>query len=430
MAEEREIKLNSSFNNQLKYTYTSEPSVKKIQCILDGLGIRYDSQVDCFIQEDRYYDTRDRAILKDRNSLRIRAITDKQPVITGKHFVSYDTNGQYRREEKNSVVKPGQTDMDVLFAHAAQYFPGMKIEKKAVVGVRNNRTSFKITTQTSKYSFCLDKFCFINMDDGTKSDDFYEIEVEEEIQNTDVVCPPDSGAGRGEKKEDPQLKKLSALFKEVFDYTPTEKNKYAKGVDWLYNPINQKNMQFIIFDIVDYSSRNSPVQKSMIKNFTRIINESLDESGMYECLRISIGDGVILCIDEKSDKALQILQRAFEKLNDHNKQDSGVMFELRTAVHYGHVLVYQDINNASNLAGTGINMVSRMLSGAEKSQVFISDVWFENYQDMNIIPPEQAGCFSEPFTIKVKHDITIRVRNFYDDACGIGINKYPNNSGV
>jgi uncharacterized protein YjbK len=412
MADEIEIKLNSSFNNQLKYAQSSEPSVKKIQCILDVLDIQYDAQVDCYQQKDTYFDTCDRALLKEKNSLRIRVTEDTKAEVTSKHFLSYDINGQHHRKEDTEAIKPEDKHIEILLSHAGKYFPKTIIETDPVVITTNNRTSFMIYTQIAGYLFCLDKFRFSNADGSMRSDDYYEIELEEI-----------SKAGNVEKNGDSQLGKLAAVFRDVFEFTPTEINKYAKGVDWLHNPISQKDMQYIEFDIADYSSKNTPLQKSMIKSFTQIVIDSLHECNANDCLKIPVGDGVILSIEDTSDKALKIVQRVSEKLLNHNSQFPALQFELRSAVHYGHILMYQDINNNPNLAGKGINMTARIISMAEKGQILISDAWYDNYKDMGIIPDNliKSGCFSKPFEIKVKHGVSISVRNFKDDSSGMGI---------
>jgi adenylate cyclase class IV len=411
VADEIEFKLNSSFNNQLKYTQNSEPSVKKIQCILEVLGIHYGSH-DCYVQEDFYFDTQDKALVKERNSLRIRYAEGKAPMITSKHFFTYSTNGQHHRQEDEKEIKPGDDDIRALLEHAKCYFSKMTIEARPVVKIKNSRTSFNIKTDTANYLFCLDKFHFINPADLTRSDDYYEIEVED-------ISPVENSERKESQKEDSQMKNLVAIFKKIFEFTPTEKNKYAKGVDWLHEPIAQKDMQYMEFDIVDYSSKNTPTQKSMIKNFTRMVLASLQECDANDCLKIPIGDGVILSIDDRSDKVLKIIQKMSKKLHDHNDRFPHLKFHLRSAVHYGHILMYQDINNNSNLAGNGINTVARIISKAEEGQILISDAWYNNYKDMGIISDHLSSCFSEPFKIKVKHNVSIPVRNFHDDSCGI-----------
>jgi uncharacterized protein YjbK len=426
MANEVEFKLNSSFNNQLKYAQHSEPSVKKIQCVLEVLDICYDPHdMDCHVQEDAYFDTMDKKLLKEKNSLRIRRVEGKEPVVTSKHFVSYHITGQFHRKEDEKKIQSGDNDIQMLLSHAREHFPKIKIETNPVVKINNNRISFNIHTQISDYLFCLDKFHFINPLDLTRSDDYYEIEVEE-IPGTE-----NSEKGKDQTK-DLQMGKLVTIFKDIFEFAPTEKNKYAKGVDWLNNPIFQKNMQYMQFDIVDYSLQNTPAQKSIIKAFTQMVLDSLYECDVNDCVKIPVGDGVILSIDEKSDKALKIIQRMLEKLFDYNAQFPSLKFQLRSAVHYGHILMYQDVNNNSNLAGKGINTVARIISRAEKGQILISDAWYDNYKDMDIIPGAliKHGCFSKPFEIKVKHDVSISVRNFKDDSSGMGIKFNSNNVGV
>jgi uncharacterized protein YjbK len=210
------------------------------------LGIDYKTDIQNVLQQDTYYDTKDHALLNNKNSLRIRIVDAREQMITSKHFVSLDASGQHHRIEDNEYIALGENKIEALFKHAENYFSGMQIEQEPVVMVNNNRTSFIIRTKLAGYTFCLDKFYFLNINDNTKSDDFYEIEVEE------------NGAEDKAHSKDSQLEQLSVVFKDVFGFIPSEKNKYARGVAWLRNPVNQRNMQFVIFDIVDYSMYSSP----------------------------------------------------------------------------------------------------------------------------------------------------------------------------
>jgi len=417
LADEIEYKFNSTFNNQLKYTQSSEPSVMKIHAILDILGIRYEAETKSIHQTDYYFDTLDYAILRNKNSLRIRDIENGQLEITSKHFISHDTDGQYHRMEDNEIIYRNGDRLESLLKNGKKYFPGMDIKENPILIINNNRTSFGIKTEISDYILSLDKFHFQNTENEVKSDDFYEIEVEKNSKQNDG------------KQKDPQLNKLSVAFRDIFGFSNTEKNKYAKGVDWLENPINTKKMQFILFDVVDYSLSKSVEQKTIIKAFTQIITDVLVECPENNCLKIPIGDGVILCLRENYDKTLKIIQGVMGRTKTYNKENLHSQFNLRCAINYGLVLEYQDINSRSNLAGLGINNASRILSKSKKNQIMVSDDFFKYFYDLGMIPKKfiRSNSFSEPFTINVKHNQIINVRNFYIPEEDIGI---PHSIGV
>jgi uncharacterized protein YjbK len=427
VADEIEGKLNSTFNNQYKFVGKSEPPIKKIQCVLESVDISWNHHIDNFFQEDVYYDTKDRTLLKQKDSLRIRRVNGRLPEVTSKHFVLYNTNGQHTRVEEPDIIKPGDNDLIILHNHAKKYFPDIKISDEPAIKVNTHRVSFIINTQNmqaSSYLLCLDKFRFINPHNNTRSDDYYEIEIEK-ASNRYAEKEND------QPNKDLQIEKLILLLGGIFDFLPNKGNKYEKGVKWLDNPIDQKSMQFIEFDIVDYSLKTTSIQKSIVKIFTKMVIDSLHECDLDECIKIPIGDGVILSIDENSDKVIKALQIFFDLLTEHNRILSELRFELRTAVNYGNILFFQDINNNINLAGKGINTTARMISKAEKSQILISDLWFDNYRDMGIIPIAliDSGCFSEPFNIQVKHGANIPVRNFREDSSCMGIQFVPNDTG-
>ena len=182
-------------------------------------------------------------------------------------------------------------------------------------------------------------------------------------------------------------------------------------------------MQFILFDVVNYSSYKSVEQKPIIKIFTQMISNVLIQNSENDCLKIPCGDGVILCFREESNKVLKIVQGVMEKVKNNNKEISSLRFELRCAISYGMVLEYQDINDRLNLSGTGINNASRILSKSGKNQILVSADFYKLYTDLGIIPSNlvNSGCFSEPFSVKAKHDENIDVRNFFMKEADIGI---------
>lgn len=407
MADEIEYK----FNTQLKYTQDSEPSVAKIKAIMDIIGVDYEPNTESLNQKDYYFDTTDYALLRNKNSLRIRDVKNGQTEITSKHFISLDNAGQHHRREDTEKIGKTENQLEVLTKIGEKYFPGVEIQKKPMIIVNNNRISFRIMTGLSNYQLCLDKFFFQNVNDGTKSDDLYEIEVERDSSNKKY------------NHEDPQLNKLSKAFKDVFDFSKTEKNKYAKGIEWLKNPINTNSMQFVLFDVVNYSLLKSIEQKIIIKNFTKIITDVLIEYSEDNCIKIPIGDGVILCFRESMDKTIKIVKKVMEKIKTNNREESGQKFELRSAIHYGLVLEYQDINNRLNLSGLGINTASRILNNSKKNQILVSDDCFKLFSELGMMSKEsiKSDSFSEPFLMIAKHNVNISVRNLYFQEEDIGI---------
>ena len=405
--DEIELKFNSSFNNQLKYTQNSESPEAKIRAILGILDIKIISKTERVEQKDIYYDTQNREILQNKNSLRIRNIDGKLPEITSKHFIS-SNYGQFHRIEDSEVISSDDY-CTALLENVKKYFPELTIQTKPVVTVINNRIFFNIKTKKAIYQFCLDKFYFTS-EDGARSDDFYEIEIEHDSSK------------KVKKKDDPQLKKLSIIFRDVIGFTETEKNKYEKGVDWIMNPINEKNMQFILFDVVEYSRNLLQKQKSIMQVFTKIIADVLIEYHETDCKKISIGYGVILCLKDTSTNVIKLVKSVIEKLKTQNDKSTDTKFTIRTAINYGSVLEYQDINNYLNLAGKGINIVSRMLREIEEEQILISNDFYKKYKENGIISEKLSGpdYFSEPYSINVKKD-SIDVRNFYIKEEGIGI---------
>ena len=142
-----------------------------------------------------------------------------------------------------------------------------------------------------------------------------------------------------------------------------------------------------------------------------------------DCIKIPVGDEIILCLGDNSNKILEIVQGVMEKNEAHNRDDSLPKFELRCAINYGSVLEYKDINGCLNLAGPGINDASRILSISKKNQILVSDDFYKFIFDpmMNLEKSSLLNCFSDPVENKVKHDEIKYVRNFCILEKNIGI---------
>lgn len=395
---EREIKLLGRYNNQLKFSSGSlNDSLSKIEKLLDILKIEHGS-IENIKQIDEYYDTCNNELLNKHASFRIR--------YKNKKMVENEDNilPNLSRNETEIELKPEKIE-DVINEYAKKVFdiePDKLLKK---IQVHNIRSIIPINTNVRNYELCFDKYYFYIPNENKKSEDYYEIEIE-----TDNVKISD----------DEQLVQLTRLFIEIWEFVGNLESKYERGRKWIANITQQYlNKQFIVFDVVKYSKRQSYVQKDIILEFNRIVEEKLEEYDFDKgCIKILTGDGMIIGLNEKSNIMLFIISiiKKIKFVNQNCQEEKRI--EIRTALHFGSIFEYQDINNHKNYAGMGINMACRIIGDAKNFQILVSEEFCQSLFNQGFIDEDS---FSEQFKIKVKHGVCLKVRNYYNEYSNVGI---------
>lgn len=265
------------------------------------------------------------------------------------------------------------------------------------------RHEIELTTSCgNKYTLCFDKYDYYSQAHGEGGDPLYEIELEQ--------------IGESSIDQDPDIQKLSALLTDLLGFQIEKRSKYEKGIEWLENKDKFENRIFVLFDFVAYSQKPSATQQQLVRDFTDLIQPTL-EASIPDCIRIPIGDGIILGCPSDTN-IVKFLNSFFSRLRRHNKAVSEErVLAIRTAVHYGPIYGYTDINGNSNFAGSGINLVARIASQTEENQVLISEDCVKYLLESQQI--EEKYLF-EVDPITVKHGLTLVVRNYYDQASRVG----------
>lgn len=404
---ETEIKLKGRYNNQLKYSHSSSGSIGKIQSILASLEIGYSEELTCQ-QKDEYFDTDNYDLRKRECSLRIRTVDSTKQSLTFKEppLDRQSTENSLRRNEHNKKDLTCTTDREkhkAIQAFADENLDKLKMKSTAIVVVNNERITIPIKTAADKkYCLCLDKFTFSSAD-GRSSDDYYEIEIENEDEK-DIT--------------DKKILTLSDLFVSIFSFIPNKASKYERGCHWLENQNEIKHKQFIALDVVGYSLNSPLKQKRIVKQLTLILRQILQKYSSEDVTRLPIGDGIILVFDEKFN-IISILINILMEIRETNISipDEHKIY-VRSAMHYGDVFDCQDVNDNKNFVGDGINVTARIINEAKKHQVLISDEFYKNYCTKSLVNDSQ---FSDTFLIKDKHDNIISVRNYRNHLMDIGI---------
>lgn len=409
---ENEVKLLRGYNNQLKYTdISAKDTLEKIGTILKLLQISQKGEMQKRKQSDIYYDTVDALVKNKEGSARIRTIEEgasKRKYLTLKSKTTtrvIATEDALVRDEKEYEI---QYDDDGEQALKAYMYELYRIPKSECIfqqiQVDNERNYCHIETKLAKYELSYDKFKYTNPLDYSESQYFYEIEIELNEESKSL-----------EYKRDPQIDSLVELLKELMGFEHDGMNKYNRGMEWKEKRNHLFKKKIIVFDIVGYSKEYTFEQMRKVEKFTAIVKEYLHMLGNTE--NIPLGDGLILIIPEKSNQ-FPFIQKIFESLRKINRnREETQQIHIRTALHIGEVMVYQDINENRNYAGQGINIAYRINTGAKKDQVLVSEDFYNYMQEKGELENENY-CKVAPLT--VKHDVKINVYNYYDSNLLVG----------
>jgi Uncharacterized conserved protein len=344
---ENEFKLSGAINNQLKYSdgRTKDESLHKlIQAlevveILHGTALRVKNR-------DEYFDTRDNYLLSNAASMRIREVnmneyfvTLKQKSDKGKKASSVVRDETEVSTNKNTAYE----DLQKMFETTFAYGEAALLSK---VIIFNERHQIPIKTKVDEYLLCFDKYSFYSNDTHSHSEDYYEIEIE----STKIA-----------QEKDGQLQQFLDILG-LFDYTPRFDSKFTKALKWLEKPVSFEDKQFLIFDIVQYSLKPPLEQKTIIKNFFGMIEKVLMKyEALIGSIKLPTGDGLIMSFDKEFNitPLLSDIYARVDRYNEQATQEKKLKF--RTAIHYGPIFEYQDINGNINYAGDGINKASRVI---------------------------------------------------------------------
>ena len=399
---ENELKLTGLLNNQLKYVGDTVENALNMLCTsLEILGIQHNTpQKVC--QQDIYYDTQQHLLERNNCSLRIRTIANKK-ILTAKKPSQVIAAPLQRTEYEQPIPTDGQLldhVKDFFSYHFSDYAENSLYE---IFQVINTRHEIQISTRSgNNYTLCFDKYMYYWQETGISSDSFYEIEIEQ--------------IGENNFETDSDIQNLSRLFTQLLGFQIERRSKYKQGMDWLREEQTFENKIFILFDFVSYSKSPSIVQRQLVQDFNNLIHPEL-EKYVPGSIKIPIGDGIILGCTHDA-KVIAFLNSLFHILHQHNENvQKERRLQIRTALHYGPIYKYTDINGQLNYAGSGINFVARIASQTDSNQVLISQECAQYLLESGRINPQYL---SEQTSITVKHGISLPVRNYFDPKSRIG----------
>lgn len=212
---------------------------------------------------------------------------------------------------------------------------------------------------------------------------------------------------------------------------------------YLEQIITEKNstcsMQIVFVDIVSYSKRNSHAQVKVINTFRVCLEAALAATATQfendlEKARLTLRDNVILIpagdgaaigfpFDGLHDMHLVFAIALLSEIGKRNAIADCVRFrkqnwcdchdamKIRTGVSEGKVIVYKDINDNFNIAGTTVNLAARVMSVADADEILFSEDAYRQFRDMTHGIASKFIGYSD---VVVKHGLTLTVYQYVD----------------
>src|SRR5437588_2842616 len=167
----------------------------------------------------------------------------------------------------------------------------------------------------------------------------------------------------------------------------------------------------LFIDIVAYSKLAIDQQKEVVQQLNQYVRDSeqfrrADTAG--KLIRIPTGDGVVLAFFTSPDAPVRCAIEVSKAVRNSSA------LQLRMGIHSGPVDQLSDVNERSNLAGTGINMAQRIMNCGDAGHILLS----KRVADDLIQYTRWRSQLHELGDVEVKHGVRVSVVNLYTDEVG------------
>ena len=133
-------------------------------------------------------------------------------------------------------------------------------------------------------------------------------------------------------------------------------------------------------DIVGCSKLPSDDQKRIVGRLQEMVRESPEfrrSRANDQVISLPTGDGMALAFLTKLDAAAQCAIEITKAIQAES------LCKIRMGVHTGSVFVMEDINDARNISGAGINRAERVMSCGGDGHILLSDTAAESLRHLS-----------------------------------------------
>jgi len=167
----------------------------------------------------------------------------------------------------------------------------------------------------------------------------------------------------------------------------------------------------LFIDIVAYSKLAIDQQKEVVQQLNRYVRDSeqfrrADTAG--KLIRIPTGDGVALAFFTSPDAPVRCAIEVSKAVRNSSA------LQLRMGIHSGPVDQLSDVNERSNLAGTGINIAQRIMNCGDAGHILLS----QRVADDLVQYTRWRSQLHELGEVELKHGVRVSLVNLYTDEVG------------
>ena len=170
-------------------------------------------------------------------------------------------------------------------------------------------------------------------------------------------------------------------------------------------------MAYVLFmDIVGYSLLPMDRQREALRSLQGAVSESPEfvaAKVRQQIIKLPTGDGMALVFFDDVEAAARCAIEVCQTVRL-------TQIPLRMGLHYGPVYVVSDINEKLNVTGGGINIAQRIMDCGDAGHILAS----QSVADVLSNLSTWSHYLHELGEIKVKHDLSVYIHNFYIENVG------------
>jgi hypothetical protein len=177
--------------------------------------------------------------------------------------------------------------------------------------------------------------------------------------------------------------------------------------------------KYIFLDVVGFThDRSVEAQSDIIQVLNGIVESSIKEYGIRkeDVMFLPASDDIgiaLLNVGTPYDIHLLIAQRIVKEVYRHSAGTTNKMrkFEVRVGINSNTDNLITDINGNQNIAGAGVNLVSRIMKLADGNQILVSDSVFND-----LLHYEKYNSSFKPFRANFKQGLELPVYQFISNG--------------
>jgi hypothetical protein len=167
----------------------------------------------------------------------------------------------------------------------------------------------------------------------------------------------------------------------------------------------------LFIDIVGYSKLLIDQQTALVKELNEKVRNTEEfraAEGAGKLIRIATGDGMALAFFTSPDAPVRCALQLTEVVRQSPR------LPLRMGIHSGPVDKLADVNEQSNIAGSGINTAQRVMDCGDAGHILLSRRVADDLAQYGRWQPDLHNLGQ----VEVKHGVKMEIVNFYSEKVG------------